>query len=215
MSAYISTDLNMVRELDPQRHELALLQEAFLEKGGTIEVLRGPSFIPPPVRHEPPPTVKAKPAARLPEKSNWLDKMAMRDIEREERAMQRAKERIDLIEHIRTLAATMTYAQAVLRLGMSRRNLQKIAVENGFKFQPAVTNTRHPQLRGAANEAKHAADAERIKAFKEIGLSRNQAMIQLGVTFKTFTMLLTKFNIDYPKAIRGPHPAFFPKEPKQ
>lgn len=211
MNAYVSTELSMIQMLDPQRHELALLQEAFLNKGGTIEVLQGPSFVPPPVRHEPPPTVKAKPVTREPEKPNWLDKMAMRDIEREERAMQRAKERTELIERIRISAETMTYAQAVLRLGMSRRNLQKIAVENDFKFQPAITNNRQSYLRGAASEEKHAKDAERIKAFREIGLSRNQAMIQLGVTFRTFTMLLEKFDIDYPKAIRGPHPAFFPK----
>lgn len=211
MNAYVSTELSMIQMLDPQRHELALLQEAFLNKGGTIEVLQGPSFVPPPVRHEPPPTRKAKPVSREPEKQNWLDKMAMRDIEREERATQRAKERIELIEQIRILAQTMTYAQAVLRLGMSRRNLQKIAVENDFKFQPAVSNSRRPNLRGAASEAKHAKDAERIKAFKEIGLSRNQAMLQLGVTFKTFNMLLSKFDIDYPKATKGPHPAFFPK----
>ena len=211
MNAYVSTELSMIQMLDPQRHELALLQEAFLNKGGTIEVLQGPSFVPPPVRHEPPPTVKAKPAPREQEKTNWLDKMAMRDIEREERAIQRAKDRIELIEQVRTPAKTMTYAQAGLRLGMSRRNLQKIAVENDFKFQPAISNSRQPNLRGPAAEAKHAKDAERIKAFKEIGLSRNQAMIQLGVTFKTFTMLLEKFDINYPKSIRGPHPAFFPK----
>lgn len=212
MSAYISTELNMVKANDPKRYELSLDIEAFLGKGGTIEVLQGPSFVPPPVRHEPPPSVKAKPVNREPAKPDWLDKMAMRDIEREERATQRAKERLELIEHVRTLAQTATYAQAVERLGMSRRNLQKLAVENDFKFQPATHHGRQSYLRGAEGEAKHAKDAERIKAFKEIGLTRNQAMIQLGVTFKTFARLLTKFDIDYPKRRAGPHPAYFAKE---
>lgn len=36
---YISTDLNMVKALDPDRHALALQMEAFLNKGGTIEVI--------------------------------------------------------------------------------------------------------------------------------------------------------------------------------
>lgn len=36
---YISTDLNMVKALDPDRHALALKMEAFLNKGGTIEVI--------------------------------------------------------------------------------------------------------------------------------------------------------------------------------
>ncbi|MBM6442354.1 hypothetical protein JQF37_01760 [Pseudomonas sp. MIL9] len=36
---YISNDLNMVKALDPDRHALALKMEAFLSKGGTIEVI--------------------------------------------------------------------------------------------------------------------------------------------------------------------------------
>lgn len=39
MNAYISNDLNMVKALDPDRHALALKMEAFLNKGGTIEVI--------------------------------------------------------------------------------------------------------------------------------------------------------------------------------
>lgn len=37
MNAYISTDLNMVKELDPQRHELALKMEEFLSHGGVVQ----------------------------------------------------------------------------------------------------------------------------------------------------------------------------------
>lgn len=217
MNAYVSTELSMIQMLDPQRHELALLQEAFLNKGGTIEVLQGPSFVPPPVRHEPPPKKKAaksKPAPKA-ETPAWLDKLAQRDIEREERAIERSREKLELIERIRKLAETMTYAQAIMSTGLSRRTLTNMAKANGFKFQRAINNSRKPYMRGASSEEKHANDAERIKTFKEVGLSRNQAMIQLGVTFKTFSMLLEKFNIDYPKRRAGPHPALFPKAPKQ
>jgi hypothetical protein len=204
----ISTELSMIQMLDPQRHELSLLQEAFLSKGGTIAVLPSPSFAPPPPRHEPPPR-KVKPKAKVqPETSVWLDKMAQRDIEREERAEQRAKDRVELIQRVRTLAETMTYAQAILRLGMSRRSLQKIAAENGFTFQPAINN-RRPRRPSEADDIKR---AERIRAFKEIGLSRYQAMSQLGVTFKTFNYLLDKFGIDYPKVRKGPEPACFDKK---
>jgi hypothetical protein len=212
MHAYISTDLNMVKELDPQRHELALQMEDFLENGGTIEVLQGPSFVPPPVRHDPPPTVKARTVNRVVADAPYMDKITQREIEREERTARRAQEKADLIDRVRSLAQTMTYAQAVECTGMSRRALQKIAVENDFKFKSALPNSRQSYLRGAANEAKHAKDAERIKAFKEIGLSRNQAAAQLGVTFRTFNLLLDKFAIDYPKRKAGPHPAFFAKQ---
>lgn len=213
MSAYISNDLNMVKELDPQRHELALLQEAFLNKGGTIEVLRGPSFVPPPARHEPPrrkkTPIKAKPMSEP--VSRKVDKLTQRDIEREERAVARARERAELVDRIRTLAETMTYAQAVEATGICLRTLQKIAVEAGFKFQPAVHTGRENLKRYVPDEAKDAKDAERIKALMEEGLSRHQTIVQLGVSFKTFIRLLDKFGIDFPKRKAGPHPAFFPK----
>jgi hypothetical protein len=214
MNAYISNDLNMVKELDPQRHELALLQEAFLSKGGTIEVLQGPSFVPPPARHEPPrrkrSPIKAKVVSEpVPRK---IDKLTQRDIDREERATARAKERAELIAKIRKLSETMNYAQAMEATGLSMRTLQKIAVDEGFKFQRAASYTSHNLKRYVPDEAKDAKDAERIKAFMEIGLSRHQAMKQLGVGFKTFVRILAEFNIDYPKRKAGPHQAFFAKQ---
>ncbi|WP_053183594.1 hypothetical protein [Pseudomonas thivervalensis] len=193
----ISTELSMIQMLNPQRHKLALLQEAFLNKGGTIQVLEGPTFEPPPPRHEPPPSMKAAKPKREPPKQNWLDKMAQRDLEREERAAKRELEKSELMDRVRKLAETATYIQAELQTGLARRTLQRLAVEGGFKFQPAINN-RRPQR---ASEAYDKKNAERIMAFKEIGLSRYQAMSRIGITHKTFSRLLLKFEIDYP--IRG------------
>lgn len=193
----ISTELSMIQMLNPQRHELALLQQAFLNKGGTIQVLEGPTFEPPPPRHEPPPSMKAAKPKREPPKQNWLDKMAQRDLEREERAAKRDLEKAELMERVRKLAETATYIQAELQTGLARRTLQRLAVEGGFKFRPAI-NSRRPQRTSEADDLKN---AERIRAFKEIGLSRYQAMSRIGVTHKTFSRLLLKFEIDYP--VRG------------
>ncbi|UQI33051.1 hypothetical protein M3M50_10620 [Pseudomonas bijieensis] len=196
----ISTELSMIQMLDPQRHELALLQAAWLEKGGTIEVLAGPSFKPPPERHEPPPRKKTTKARRIAPKPTYLDRMAQRDIEREERSARKEQAKAELLESVRALAETLTYAQAECKTGLARRTLQRLAVEGGFKFRPAINN-RRPQRTSEADDLKN---AERIRAFKEIGISRYQAMSQLGVTFKTFNRLLEKFGIDYPKATKGP-----------
>jgi hypothetical protein len=216
MSAYISNDLNMVRELDPQRHELALLQEAYLGKGGTIEVLEGPSFRPLPARNEPPPRKKMPKPVPKAETTVWLDKMAQRDIEREERMAQRAKDKADLIELIRNLAVNMTQAEAMAHTGMDRRKLHSIAKQNGFTFKKSSyvpTSNLRPWV---PDEARDAKNAERIKAFKELGLTRNQATENLGVNYRAFSRLLEKFDIDYPKTGRGgPRPAFFPNAPKQ
>ena len=216
MNAYISSDLNMVKELDPFRNELALLQAEWIGKGGTIEVLAGPSFKPAPVRYEPPPrpkmviddTPKPPTAAAIRQKTR-------RQQERAERAAERAVERNKLVQSVRKLALTMTYAEAMERTGMSRKVLSAIALEGGFTFQTAAhigyQNLRAHQI----DDAQDAKDCERIKAFIEIGLSRTQAMNQMGIRFPRFNRLLDKFNIYYPKRKAGPHPAFFPKAPKQ
>lgn len=215
MNAYISTDLNMVRELDPARHELALLQEAWLVKGGTIEVLEGPSFKPAPKRHEPPPTPKAAKPVHKPAATDtpYMDKITQRDIDREERVAKRIKDKAELIDHLRKLAETMTYAEAALYTGLPLHRLQRTAAEGGFKFRPAIVsghnNLRPPPL----NEAEDAKNAERILAFKEIGLTRNQARERTGITHRCFVRLLEKFNIDYPRAFI--RPAFRPKTLKQ
>jgi type IV secretory pathway VirB10-like protein len=221
MNAYISSDINMVKELDPKRHELALLQADWLEKGGTIEVLSGPSFKPAPERHEPPPkpVVPAKiepPKPPKPLTAAAARQKTNRQIERDERTAERLKERNKLTEQARELALTMNYTQAMRATGKSRKLLMTIAKEGGFSFQVA-TYIGHQNLRPhEVDEAKDAKDAERIKAFKELGLTRNQAREKAGITFPAFIRILEKFQIDYPKAKRGgPRPAFFQKVPKQ
>lgn len=212
MNAYISNDLNMVKALDPDRHALALQMEAFLNKGGTIEVLQGPSFVPPPVRHEPPPTKKVKPApVKAAEAMPQPTKMTLREIEREERAAIAAKARVELIEQVKKLAETMSYAQVMDRTGLSRKILYTMAKDHAFSFQPAGYRNGWSANRGVIDEALDAKLAERINSFLEIGLSRNQAQGQCGITFKTFVRILDKFSIDYPKRIKGPDPAFSPK----
>ncbi|WP_027921537.1 hypothetical protein [Pseudomonas sp. URMO17WK12:I12] len=210
---YVSAELSAIQMLDPQRHELALLQDAFLNKGGTIEVLQGPSFVPPPIRHEPPPRKKvAKPAKQAVAETPFIDKITLRDIEREERVAQRAKDKAELIERIRKLAVDMTQGEAMAHTGLDRRKLHSIAKENGFSFKKSSyvpTSNLRPWI---PDEAKEAKNAERIKAFKELGLTRNQATEKLGVNYRAFSRLLEKFGIDYPKTARGGvRPAFFPK----
>jgi len=213
MNAYISTDLNMVKALDPDRHALALKMEAFLNKGGTIEVLQGPSFVPPPVRHEPPPRAKVViDTTPKPPTAAAVRQRTKRQQERAERSAERAKERYALVEHTRKLAESMTYAQAMEATGKSRKVLTAIALEGGFSFQTAA-QIGYQNLRAhQADDAQDAKDCERIKAFLEVGLSRTQAMNQMGIRFARFNRLLVKGNIDYPKRKAGPHPALFAKQ---
>jgi hypothetical protein len=215
MSAYVSTELSMIQMLDPKRHELALEVEAFLNKGGTIQELIPFTYVPPPIRHEPPPTVKVVKAKPNPEPKPVTAAAARqktkRQKERDERAIAIAAEREQLIARARKLAETMTYAQAHEATGLSRKLLATLAKEGGFGFQPADHIGFQNLRSNTIDEAQDAKDCERIKAFAEIGLSRTQAMNQMGIRFERFNRLLTKFSIDYPKRHAGPHPAFSPK----
>ena len=124
---YVSNHLSMVEALRPASNELAHNIEAFLSKGGTIQVLEV-VVKPPPARHHPEPKPrKEKARVCIAEPVKFLDKMALRDIERDERKIMREKAKADELEHIRGLAETMTYTQAILRTGMHIRSLQRLA----------------------------------------------------------------------------------------
>lgn len=212
----ISNHLSMVEALRPASNELAHNIEAFLSKGGTIQVLETPPEIPR-VRYEPPPTMKkTKPVqAKAEPKPVFVDKMTLREKERSERQAMAAKERADLVEHVKTLAETMNYAEAVQRTGLSRKMLYLMAAKHGFKFKPAEYRNGSDKRRGMIDEAHDIKTAERIKAFKESGASRTQAIGSMGITSGTFNRILAKFDIDYPKRTKGPAPAFFAKPAQQ
>jgi hypothetical protein len=213
MSAYISTDLNMVKALDQERHRIELAREEYLSRGKVIEVLEGPTMKPPPARHEPPPRPKVViDTTPKPPTAAAVRQKTRRQKERAERAVERAKERYDLVEHTRKLAETMTYAQAMEATGKSRKVLTAIALEGGFSFQTAAQIGYQNLKPHVVDEAQDAKIAERIKAFKELGLTRNQAREKAGITYPVFMRILDKFDIDYPKRRAGPHPAFFAKQ---
>lgn len=212
----ISNLINDVAHHRREANEIAMQREEFLRNGGTIQVLEGPSFKPR-ERFEPPPSVKApKPVAAAPEEAPKVaEKMTLREIERAERQAIAAKDRARLVDQVKKLAETMCYSEVSQRTGLSRKMLYTMATQHDFKFKPAEYRNGADKKRGRADDKYDANTAERINAFKEIGLTRNQAIDQLGVTFRTFNRILAKFNIDYPKATKGPHPAFFPKQAQQ
>lgn len=169
------------------------------------------------VRYEPPPTMKKpKPVQAKPEpKPVFVDKMTLREKERAERQAMATKERAELVESIKALAKTMTYAEVIERTGLSRKKLYLMATRHGFTFKPAEYRNGADKRRGLIDDVHDIKTAERIKAFKEIGLSRTQAVGSIGITYKTFNRILVKFGIDYPKRTKGPAPAFSEKTAQQ
>lgn len=165
MNAYISTDLNMVKALDPERHRIELAREEFLNKGGTIKVLEGPSFIPSPVRHEPTPRIiVVKEATPKPPTASAIRQKTRRQQERDERAVEKVDERNRQTDRARKLAATMSYAQASEVTGLSRKLLTTLAKEGGFSFQSSAHLGTQNLRGGPIDDEQDAKDAERIEA---------------------------------------------------
>ncbi|KTC27969.1 hypothetical protein AO239_12200 [Pseudomonas sp. ICMP 19500] len=210
----ISILQNEVERLRPASNELAMDIEAFLNSGGTIQVLEVPPEKPR-VRYEPPPSMKKPAQAKAIPKPLFVDKMTLREKERAERQAMASKERAALVESIKALAKTMNYAEVIERTGLSRKKLYLMASRHGFSFKPAEYRNGADKRRGLIDDAHDVKTAERIKAFKEIGLSRTQAVGRMGITYTTFNRILDKFGIDYPKRTKGPAPAFFAKPAQQ
>lgn len=177
MSAYISTDLNMVKALDPDRHALALQMEAFLNKGGTIEVL--PFW----VSHEEP----KKPNTMTP---NFQSPGVM-----EETNQQAAR--------IRKMAKTMNGAEICDKEGISRGILRGIGRRYSIEFPVGVKNAIAPNKATPEAELRL---IPRIQACIDQGLTRNKCSKELRISSTLLSRLITDHNLNYPKCNAGPRP---------
>lgn len=171
MSAYISTELSMVKANDPKRYELSLDIEAFLGKGGTIEVLQGPSFVPPPVRHEPPKSAE-EPVKVKPNGDTY------RPI----------AERMEYVSSIREMAKTMTVTEAMAATGKSESAMRRAAFEGDFKFVSKILNPE-----------KDLKLIERLSALRDAGISRRMACVQAQISPTLICRLEQDYDFVYPK----------------
>ncbi|WP_046483873.1 transcriptional regulator [Pseudomonas veronii] len=189
----ISNNLGMVEALRPVSNELAAAVEQFLAAGGQIDVAKPP---PPPkpvvyVPQEPP---APKPFVRRRVEASPLP-FAPLDVRSDKRAKQ--------AELAKSLAPTHTQSQASLRLGMTSKTLKGLAKDFGFTFKRSEHGGYNGPERQKQLVERNAKFAERIKEFKEQGITQRQAYGRLGISRKTFERILEEHGIDYPKACLG------------
>lgn len=189
-----------------EANELASNIEAFLSKGGAIEVLEGPSFKPR-ERSEPPPS--EKPAKKFLRRQVEVVPLPMEPIDI------LAEKRMRRVEQVMALAPTHTQTQVCLALNMTSTTLRRMSQEFGFKFKKSthggsnsLGNQQNPDVRDAQL-------AERITAFRDLGISRRMACSKLTISYQTLERIVTQYGIDYPKLTKGPAPAFFAKPAQQ
>ena len=161
MNAYISTDLNMVKALDPERHTLALQMEAFLSKGGTIQTIpvgRG-LFSPIPFNSE----VFAGPSTDEPPKRDLSVKLRRSPKARADEA--------EIAEKLKGYHDKGVVA-AARDLHISTRRANHIAAQYGIKFACRVS---------LAARQEDLALVPQIRALIIEGLTQDQMCIRLHI----------------------------------
>lgn len=202
----ISILQNEVERLRGASNELAMQREAFLSSGGTIEVLEGPSFKPR-ERSEPPPS--EKPAKKFLRRQVEAAPLPVEPIDI------LAEKRMRRVEQVMALAPTHTQTQVCLALNMTSTTLRRMSQEFGFKFKKSTHGGSNSLSNQQNPDARNAQLAERITAFRDLGISRRMACSKLTISYQTLERIVTQHGIDYPKLAKGPAPAFFAKPAQQ
>lgn len=190
----ISILRNEVERLRPAHDELKAAVEQFLAAGGKIE--EGPpcGYIPKPITYSNQMPPAPKPFVRRRVEPAPLP-FAPLDVRSDKRAKQ--------AELAKALAPTHTQSQASMALGMTSKTLKGLAKDFGFTFKRSEHGGYNGPERQKQLAERNAKFAERIKEFKEQGITQRQAYGKLCISRKTFERILEEHGIDYPKACLG------------
>lgn len=190
----ISNYLGMVEALRPASNELAAAVEQFLAAGGQIDVAKPPPP-PKPVVYGPQEPPAPKPFVRR--RVEPIAPPPITPLERQE------EERRQRVAKVMELAPTHTQKEVALATGIGRRTLLSMSKEFGFSFK-RVHHLPNSSPEHKAAIAKHELIlAERIKAYKKLGISRRQVCEKLHITNNTLKRLLDEHEIDYPLSRAG------------
>ncbi|WP_166362412.1 hypothetical protein [Pseudomonas akapageensis] len=80
-------------------------------------------------------------------------------------------------------------------MGISTATLHRIAKKGGFLFKVSTSNRGHDR---APDPAPYAAKLERLKALRDVGLSRNQVAKQMDVSNDVLIRLIETYEVDFP-----------------
>lgn len=190
----ISNHLSLVEALRPKSSELADQIAEFIAAGGKIDVAKPPPP-PKPVVHVPQEPPAPKPFVRR--RTEPAEPPPPTPLERQE------EQRRQRVAKVMELAPTHTQKEVALATGIGRRTLLSMSKEFGFSFK-RVHHLPNSSPEHKAAIAKHELIlAERIKAYKELGISRRQVCEKLHITNNTLKRLLDEHAISYPLSRAG------------
>lgn len=191
----ISNLRNEVERLRPLSNELAVAVEQFKAAGGQIEEGPASGYIPKPITYSSQMPPAPKPFVRRRVEPVAPPPPTPLEIQQEQRRKR--------VEWVMELAPDHTQSEVIDITGIGRRTLLSMSKEFDFKFKRSSHGGHNsPEFIKAAAE-REASLAERINAFKELGISRRRLCVKLHITGTTLTRILEKYSIDYPKSRAG------------
>ncbi|WEX18923.1 hypothetical protein P2T68_16900 [Pseudomonas sp. G11] len=190
----ISILQNEVARLRPAANELAAQVDQYLAAGGKIEVAEPIGYKPKPITYsnQMPPAPKPFVRRRVEAAPLPIDPV-------DARAERRAKQ----AEQAKAIASTHTQTEACFALGMTSKTIKALAKDFGFTFKRSTHGGYNGPERKKEISERDAKFAERIKAFKELGISRRVVCGKLAISNRTLERILDEYCIDYPKVRLG------------
>lgn len=185
---------NEVERLRPAQEELAAQVAEFVAAGGKIEVAEPPPT-PKPVVYVPQEPPAPKPFVRRRAEPVVPPPPTPLEIQQEQRRKR--------VEWVMELAPDHTQSEVIDITGIGRRTLLSMSKEFDFKFKRSAHGGHNSPERKKALAERDAVLVERIKAYKELGISRRRVCVKLHITSGTLKRILETHSIDYPMSAAG------------
>ncbi|WJM93332.1 hypothetical protein QDY63_10785 [Pseudomonas brenneri] len=186
---------NEVERLRPAQEELAAQVAEFVAAGGRIEEGPASGYIPKPITYS-----SQMPPAPKPFVRRRVEPIEPPPPTKLEAQIEARNQRV---ARVMELAPTHTQKEVAMATGIGRRTLLSMSKEFDFSFKRVhCLPNSSPEQRAAI--AKHELIlAERIKAYKKLGISRRQVCEKLHITNTTLKRLIEEHSIDYPMSRAG------------
>lgn len=191
----ISNHLSLVEALRPASDELSAQIAEFVAAGGEIEQAPAYNYKPKPITYSNQMPPAPKPFVRRRVEPIEPPPPTPLEIRQEQR-----RKRVELVM---LLAPTHTQSEVIEITGIGRRTLLAMSKEFDFKFKRSAHGGHNSPERKKALAERDAVLVERIKAYKELGISRRRVCVKLHITSGTLKRILEKYSIDYPMSAAG------------
>jgi len=191
----ISNHLSLVEALRPASDELAAQVEQYLAAGGKIDVAEPIGYKPKPITYSNQMPPAPKPFVRRRVEPIEPPPPTPLEIQQEQRRKR--------VKWVMELAPTHTQSEVIEITGIGRRTLLAMSKEFDFKFKRSTHGGHNSPERKKALAERDAVLVERIKAYKELGISRRRVCVKLHITSSTFKRILEAYSIDYPLSAAG------------